>query len=84
VFPEVMVGMIDASTTRRPPNWRTRAPQAAVSQPRRRCEGDEFLPPHGAYPKAKDHELIIAPCIAAKSRRSCPEWVRVGHSAMSA
>jgi hypothetical protein len=36
VFPEVMVGMIDASTTRRPPSWRTRAPQAAVSQPRRR------------------------------------------------
>src|SRR4029453_9511613 len=27
---------------------------------------DEFPPPHGAYPKAKDHELIIAPCIAAK------------------
>jgi hypothetical protein len=24
---------------------------------------DEFPPPHGAYPKAKDHELIIAPCI---------------------
>jgi hypothetical protein len=28
---------------------------------------DEFPPPHGAYPKDKDHELIIAPCIAAKS-----------------
>src|SRR5262249_42292219 len=28
---------------------------------------DEVPPPHGAYPKAKDHELIIAPCVAAKS-----------------
>ena len=30
-------------------------------------ERDEFPPPHGACPKAKDHELIIAPCVAAKS-----------------
>src|SRR5262249_32047396 len=29
------------------------------------------------YPKAKEHELIIAPCIAAKSGHSCPQW---GHS----
>jgi hypothetical protein len=36
---------------------------------------DEFPPPHGAYPKAKDHELIIAPCIAAKSGPSSPSWV---------
>src|SRR5262249_14262590 len=33
---------------------------------------DEFPPPHGAYPKAKDHEPIIAPCIAAKSGHSSP------------
>src|SRR5215813_12200177 len=33
---------------------------------------DEFPPPHGAYPKAKDHELIIAPCIAARSGHLCP------------
>src|SRR5262249_17311285 len=26
---------------------------------------DKFPPPHGAYPKAKDHKLIIAPCITA-------------------
>src|SRR5262245_30385492 len=49
----------------------------------RRCaaeeECDEFPPPHGAYPKAKDQKLIIAPCIAAKSGPSCPERVnRVG------
>ena len=31
------------------------------------CEqSDEIASPHGAYPKAKDQELIIAPCIAAK------------------
>ena len=30
-------------------------------------KSDEVPPPHGAYPKAKDHELIIAPCVAAKS-----------------
>src|SRR5262249_25966903 len=40
---------------------------------------DEFPPPHGAYPKAKDHELIIAPCIAAKSGHSCPLGVILGH-----
>src|SRR5262249_35124709 len=28
---------------------------------------DELAPPHGAHPKAKDHTLIIAQCIAAKS-----------------
>src|SRR5262245_34623057 len=28
---------------------------------------DEVPPPHGAYPKAKDRELIIAPCVATKS-----------------
>jgi len=38
-------------------------------------KGDKFPPPHGAYPKAKDHELIIAPCMAAKTGRSIPEWV---------
>src|SRR5215510_3791674 len=36
---------------------------------------DEVPPPHGAYPKAKDHELIIAPCIAARSGHFCPLWV---------
>src|SRR5262249_37921273 len=30
---------------------------------------------HGAYPKAKDHELIIAPCIAAKRGHTCPRRV---------
>src|SRR5262249_17948466 len=39
---------------------------------------DKVPPPHGAYPKAKDHELIeliIAPCIAARSGHFCPLWV---------
>jgi hypothetical protein len=31
----------------------------------------------GAYPKAKDYELIIAPCIAAKRGHSCPRWVKL-------
>src|SRR5262245_6726651 len=38
-------------------------------------ECDEFPPPHGAYPKAKDHGLSIAgrgPCIAAKAATHCP------------
>src|SRR5262249_38716406 len=39
---------------------------------------DEFPPPHGAYPKAKDHKLIIAPCIAAKSGHSSPVEVSSG------
>jgi hypothetical protein len=34
--------------------------------------GDEVPPPHGAHPKAKHHEVIIAPCIAAKSGHSSP------------
>src|SRR5262245_9716946 len=29
----------------------------------------------GLTPKAKDHELIIAPCIAARSGHFCPLWV---------
>src|SRR5262245_62798656 len=34
---------------------------------------DEFPPPHGAHPKAKDHTgIIIAQCIAAKSDHSSP------------
>ncbi len=37
---------------------------------------DEFPPPHRAYPKAKDHELIIAPCIAAKNGHSRPKWAQ--------
>jgi hypothetical protein len=40
-------------------------------------KGDKFPPPHEAYPKAKDHDLIIAPCMAAKTGHSCPEWVLV-------
>src|SRR6516225_2641158 len=48
-------------------------PESAAEKP------DEFPPPHGAYPKAKDHELIIALCITAKAARLCPLWViRVG------
>src|SRR5262249_45398305 len=38
---------------------------------------DEVPPPHGAYPKAKDHELIIAPCIATRSGHLCPLWVKL-------
>ena len=34
-----------------------------------------FPPPHGAYPKAKDHERIIAPCIAAKNGHLCSSRV---------
>src|SRR5262249_57983977 len=41
---------------------------------------DEFPPPHGAYPKAKDHKPIIAPCIAANSGHSSPLWVKSGHN----
>src|SRR5262249_26691480 len=44
---------------------------------------DEFPPPHGAYPKAKDHKLIIAPCIAAKSGHSFPSWVINGRGGRS-
>src|SRR5438445_11063197 len=41
-------------------------------------KGDEFPPPHGA-PKAKDHDLIITPRIAARSGHLCPLRVsRVG------
>jgi hypothetical protein len=34
----------------------------------------------GAYPKAKDHERIIAPCIAAKSGHSSPVRLKTGKS----
>jgi len=34
-------------------------------------KGDEFAASHGA-PKAKDHDLIITPRIAARSGHSCP------------
>src|SRR5262249_54846063 len=46
-------------------------------------ERDEFPLPHAAYPKAKDHELIIAPCIAEKRGHSCPRWVKSGHRAVT-
>src|SRR5262249_13414599 len=41
---------------------------------------DEVPPPHGAYPKAKDHGSSIKDsrsgrCIAAKATGSCPLWV---------
>src|SRR5262245_19536554 len=35
---------------------------------------DEFPPPHGAYPKAKDHEPIIARCVAQKA---CSQSLRL-------
>jgi hypothetical protein len=40
-------------------------------------EGDEFAASHGA-PKAKDHDLIITPRIAARSGHSCPLRVKSG------
>src|SRR5215468_8071873 len=43
---------------------------ARGERPSRRCtakQRDEVAAPHGACPKAKDHEPIIALCIAAKS-----------------
>src|SRR5262249_11774079 len=49
---------------------RTRPPRHTAAE---KC--DEFPPPHGAYPKAKDHGLSIAPCIAARSGHLCPLWV---------
>src|SRR5262249_50711167 len=50
--------------------------------PRRRATAekcDEFPPPHGTYPKAKDHDLMIALCIAAKSGHSSPLRVKSRH-----
>src|SRR5262249_43389811 len=51
-----------------------RAPPAVTPPRRRRAaeKRDEFPPPYGVHPKAKDHELIIAPCVAAKSGHSSP------------
>jgi len=46
-------------------------------------QGNEFPPPHGT-PKAKDHDLIITPRIAARSGHLSPLRVRLGHLAMSA
>jgi len=34
----------------------------------------------GLTPKAKDHELIIAQCIAARSGHFCPLWVISGRN----
>src|SRR5262249_59501382 len=55
-------------------SWRRRSRR---ERPRRRSaaeERDEVAPPHGSYPKAKDHGLSIAglgagsgPCITAKA-----------------
>jgi len=70
VYADVMVSMIDGSNTRRPPSAWPSGYTAAE-----KC--DEFPPPHGAYPKAKDHEPIIAWCIAAESGHLSP--VRVIH-----
>ena len=39
-------------------------------------KGDEFPPPHVLTPKAKDHNLIITPRIAARSGHLCPLRVR--------
>src|SRR5262245_30896083 len=46
--------------------------RARRERPRGRAteQCNEFAPPHGAYPKAKGRELIIAPCIAAKRGHS--------------
>jgi hypothetical protein len=41
---------------------------------------DEFPPSHGAYPKAKDRDLIITPRIAARSGQLCP--LRVSSAAV--
>jgi hypothetical protein len=41
-------------------------------------KGDEFPPSHGAYPKAKDRDLIITPRIAARSGQLCPLRVMCG------
>ena len=40
-------------------------------------KGDEFAASHGA-PKAKDHDLIITPRIAARSGHLCPLRVKSG------
>jgi hypothetical protein len=47
---------------------------------------DELAPLHRADPKPKDHAEYSRsrPCIAAKAARSCPSWVKLGRSAMSA
>ena len=43
-------------------------------------KGDEFPPPHVLTPKAKDHNLIITPRIAARSGHLCPLRVLVVRS----
>ena len=55
---------------------RTRRERPKERRATEKC--DEFPPPHRAYRRAKDHELIIAPCIAAKSGDSCPSGVKSG------
>src|SRR5262249_41924489 len=73
-----------------------RQPSALLRVSRERPRGrpaadkcDEVPPPHGAYPKAKDHGLSIAglgassvPCIAAKAAAQCPLRVRSGMSSL--
>src|SRR5262249_51726163 len=69
---------IDIADDQRADGRHLRPLRARRERPCSRCttnERDELAPPHGAYPKAKDHELIIALCIAAKSSPPCPRWV---------
>src|SRR5262245_47564694 len=71
-----------ADASQLPPLLRARRERPRGYTAAKKC--DEFPPPHGAYPKAKDHEVIIAPCIAAKSDHSSPSWVNSGPLRMSA
>ena len=57
---------IDETDYRR---WLLRARRQRPRRCRAANNGDEFPPPHGAYPKAKDHERSIAGLGEARSTR---------------
>src|SRR5262249_12277408 len=80
------------SSAEEPDHRHRRLLRARSDRPRGRPAADkcdEVPPPHGAYPKAKDHGLSIAglgassvPCIAAKAAAQCPLRVRSGMSSL--